>query len=863
MTSPVSHIRVDPRTWYGRPRQVVAVLAVLLASCGSGNKERESGNAPTYTITAQVSGLEGSGLVLQMNSESMSVSTAGQVAFASRLTSAQAYSVNVTRAPTQPNQTCSVARASGTVASANITDVTVSCTTLGTGQISSLVTLDPALPVDVRARVASVVSPMSRAQVGDWLGISINTPTQSSLLLALNQDDELVLAAVTKDPRTQLSASTTALALVMLALDELPSDDWDNAITELEGSSGYAALVATIESELAAGHLPAASTSVLERILAVVLEVSSSRATAGASSRSNKISTPYLRAPYILIDDTLLGGDAISLGLGGGSLTNKTAIDWAFNTTDVNGAPLGSGVVDSRRGLLSTDAPLNLDRRGSSITVGQNLFTRLEAGSAVIALSVDAAMNFWNPQSCNTAGLKGSLQQYLQQNANMSSGFEGFMSSIQSIVSSADTYVSIAENCADGELRTLAKNLSKYFTALSKIQGAIAAGQAVATAAYLAEYWDAPSVTYGLCFDSLGRTNCASRIEFEPAEVEIAAGGGWADLPLKAYDANNNSIFPSGISCSSTSTSIVVDPVTCRVTSHQATTGGPYVVTANDEATGIQATAAVHLVVPVIVPAQSTIVPNSGIEIEVRSPSGRALNLPEFIWESDDPSELRLSRSPGLVANSSYWRNTPPQSPGVVNITTRYLESGLTFSQARITVEPSIATRVNFTLSATALPQGSQGTAVDGQGTFVFDPSVIPVSGSGTVVGITNNVFGPLSAIGTPFHPVSASVRVGSAVYDASNLYIRHLTFSNGQLVSWELGSEGVFQFPASASGGLIGGGLFDCVDQQLMITTGGVMLTVGGVKIMLTGGASSTTMAHLRQAGACNIGQGGWALQP
>ncbi len=86
-----------------------------------------------------MSGLSGTGLVLQFNGgNNLAVSAAGSFTISTRLRSGSAYSVTVLTQPTNPSQTCSVvANGSGSIGSANVTNVAVSCVT-NTFTISSL-----------------------------------------------------------------------------------------------------------------------------------------------------------------------------------------------------------------------------------------------------------------------------------------------------------------------------------------------------------------------------------------------------------------------------------------------------------------------------------------------------------------------------------------------------------------------------------------------------------------------------------------------------------------------------------------------------------------------------------------------------
>ena len=96
---------------------------------------------PTYSVGGSVSGLSSGSVVLQDNGgDDLSVSANGPFTFATKLASGAAYAVTVKTNPS--GQTCSVSNGSGTVGSANVTNVSVACTTTPTysvgGSVSGL-----------------------------------------------------------------------------------------------------------------------------------------------------------------------------------------------------------------------------------------------------------------------------------------------------------------------------------------------------------------------------------------------------------------------------------------------------------------------------------------------------------------------------------------------------------------------------------------------------------------------------------------------------------------------------------------------------------------------------------------------------
>lgn len=83
-----------------------------------------------FTIGGNVAGLAGTGLVLQNNGgDDLAIAANGSFTFASGLLSGSSYDVTVLDQPTSPSQTCNVANGSGTLASADVTNVTVTCAT--------------------------------------------------------------------------------------------------------------------------------------------------------------------------------------------------------------------------------------------------------------------------------------------------------------------------------------------------------------------------------------------------------------------------------------------------------------------------------------------------------------------------------------------------------------------------------------------------------------------------------------------------------------------------------------------------------------------------------------------------------------
>ena len=84
----------------------------------------------TYSVGGSVSGLAGTGLVLQDNAgDDLPISGAGPFTFATGVNNGSPYAVTVKTQPSNLAQTCTVANGSGTIESAPISNVSVTCTT--------------------------------------------------------------------------------------------------------------------------------------------------------------------------------------------------------------------------------------------------------------------------------------------------------------------------------------------------------------------------------------------------------------------------------------------------------------------------------------------------------------------------------------------------------------------------------------------------------------------------------------------------------------------------------------------------------------------------------------------------------------
>ena len=114
---------------------IVAMIAGL-AGCGESEQAKPvTKPAPPppvpHTVGGSVSGLPGSGLILQLNgANDLAVGANGKFSYPKALTRGSAYTVTVKASPSSPvKQTCTVGAGSGNIANAEINNIVVTCTT--------------------------------------------------------------------------------------------------------------------------------------------------------------------------------------------------------------------------------------------------------------------------------------------------------------------------------------------------------------------------------------------------------------------------------------------------------------------------------------------------------------------------------------------------------------------------------------------------------------------------------------------------------------------------------------------------------------------------------------------------------------
>jgi hypothetical protein len=179
----------------------------------------------SYTIGGTVSGLTGTVVLQDNGGDTLSVSADGSFTFATPLPAGWAYAATVSASPA--GQVCTAANASGTVGSANITSITVSCSAAASGSPAS----GASSATDFFGRANGGLGPNWTATADGGLTISSDQAVGAS---SGNAGDMWTADAFTADQYSQ----------VMLTSTQLTGTQWVGPMVAAQdsGLDGYVAI---------------------------------------------------------------------------------------------------------------------------------------------------------------------------------------------------------------------------------------------------------------------------------------------------------------------------------------------------------------------------------------------------------------------------------------------------------------------------------------------------------------------------------------------------------------------------------------------------------------------------------------------
>jgi 6-phosphogluconolactonase len=154
---------------------VTALVAAGLSGCGGGSA---SGRNSGYAVGGTVTGLAGSGLVLQTGDGSeVAIAANGSFVLPSTMPSGSSYALTTKAQPTTPAQNCVIANASGRVTDANISNIVVTCTDKGRFAYVSSHSGIYCFAVDVMTGAMTTIAP-SPCDSGVLTGVAVDPSGQ-------------------------------------------------------------------------------------------------------------------------------------------------------------------------------------------------------------------------------------------------------------------------------------------------------------------------------------------------------------------------------------------------------------------------------------------------------------------------------------------------------------------------------------------------------------------------------------------------------------------------------------------------------------------------------------------------------------
>jgi trimeric autotransporter adhesin len=338
------------------------------------------------SIGVTVTGLVGSGLVLQLNSSSsLAITANGNALFSTKVASGAGYVVTVLTQPTSPSQVCRIANGSGSVGNTDVTNVVVDCAP-DLKTMSTITELDAALPQQLSQSINQIISSADSQSLGSLLEIPTNSAGFATPIFAVDIDQGVLLAAFADSATTKLSADSTAEVLVVSTIGSIPSTGpaFSELLSDVHGTAGYSELVSDISQSITSGTPPLKSNSVVVSVATVVNQTIALILARGPQSNVSTKSTLIASEPFAeeavppppiqIVGPT---GNATfesvfisaATASGGVTLVNNMPISWEATSADENSSPIDTGKPLPGVGFFTTAIPVDIAGNGDSFTV--------------------------------------------------------------------------------------------------------------------------------------------------------------------------------------------------------------------------------------------------------------------------------------------------------------------------------------------------------------------------------------------------------------------------------------------------------------------------------------------------------------
>lgn len=368
--------------------------ATLDPSPASGAGDPPS-DPSSYTVTATVSGLSGSGLTLALNSDQpIPVAGNGQVTFPTTLADGAAYAVTVQAQPSGTQELCGVDNASGTIGGANVTNVAVTCAVMEGFLYRIEVVFGSSAPdgavfsYGIAAGTGTLI-PLGQAVATGALPMGVATSLDNRFLYIANETSSTI-SIYSVDPNTGALATLGSVAtpqpgpmsMLMTAAGFL------FVLGQTPGNVGCCATLTTFAVDATTGALTPAGSSL----------------TFDPNTVANFVATPDGTILYLLTE-------------GGGNNTATSETLTAYQIDSTTGALTAGPVLSWTTTWSSTTSPqtpMAMDPLGRYLYLVSSQSTLSVSAATVLPYAIDPATGALAPIGAGTSvasspGTPGSM----------------------------------------------------------------------------------------------------------------------------------------------------------------------------------------------------------------------------------------------------------------------------------------------------------------------------------------------------------------------------------------------------------------------------------------------------------------------
>jgi hypothetical protein len=207
------------------------LLSLLLVACGGGG-----GPGTLHSVGGTISGLDGTVILQNSGGDNLSRSANGTFAFTTRLPTGSTYAITVLTQPA--TQSCLVTNGAGTIATDNVTNVSIVCQNSGSGatnaNLSSLTlsngTVDPVFAASQVSYTSIQPFPVTSLQV---------TPVTENAGATVTVNGSAVISGQASAPITLAAGTNTVITIVVTAANGTTIRTYTVTVTR-QSLSGFA-----------------------------------------------------------------------------------------------------------------------------------------------------------------------------------------------------------------------------------------------------------------------------------------------------------------------------------------------------------------------------------------------------------------------------------------------------------------------------------------------------------------------------------------------------------------------------------------------------------------------------------------------